>query len=499
MRVRFILRSGLRQLLLAALLTGVAVCAPGQAAPAAGKDSKEAVASEELLARCNSYVNGFEGVLEQVLAELERTAAAKQAQRAAALWRVRMAAQCDAALTHGKPMQVMSDLWTVFQQTADYLTAGEGKALFAAQQPVAVKAAQDVLVGFEAIPRETLNGEAFNTLQTAIREHARQYPITGEFVFPVARVAEDTQMVATFRRILDLPLVPFNALTGIGKAPDSVRDVSAAVDRFREVVADFPANARWQMKLLALDAGETPAVVDTVGSIKGIAESADRFSHAFEDMPGKLSLEVEKLLRQVNDAQPEWRRTLAETRGVVELVRATTGDLGETIGKGDKLVTDVQGAADALEKAAKAVTVTAQEILKFVPASAKDANGQLLGTPPPAAGAAPAPAPVAEDEFSFQAVTASAEALTQTAQELQRLLAEIKELAADAGRPEGSVALLDQRLEQRVDASAQRVERIVDRIAVRALQLLLLAFVLALAYRVIARRFQNHQPTEPRT
>ncbi len=447
------------------------------------RDTQNAAILEQLDKKIREFVSNSDITFEQFFMELEQKTSTQAQRRAVTLWRVRMTSQRQAALDLGAPLKTLADLWTQNQQIVNYLETGDGRILFGTLQEQALKKAQGTLVEFERIPRAVLPEAEFVAIQKEVRAHAQAYPITGEFVFPSERTPEDPALMSVANRIIDVPLTPFYALNGIGKAPETVRDISSSVDRFRDVVEEFPSNSRWQLKLLATEIEGTPAVTDTVASVKEVAASSTKFTTAFEAMPTKLRMEAEQLLRDINASQPEWRRTLADTQAMVELARSANRDLQETMTAGQKTVADVRAAADALEKAANAVTTTAKEIQKFIPSTMKDENGQITGK----SESESAPGGKDKEGFSFQAVTASAEALDRAVQDLQRLL-------ADAANPVGGLAAVDGCVERRVETTTKHLQEVVDHIFFRCLLLLSAVFILLALYRMLSYRWLKNAP-----
>jgi hypothetical protein len=184
-------------------------------------------------------------------------------------------------------------------------------------------------------------------------------------------------------------------------------------------------------------------------------------------MPQRIRNEIELLLGGLEAAQPEWRTTLEETQRTVEAVSSASQELQETAIEFDRTVSTINQAAVALEKTANAVTITAQEIQKFFP--------QRLEKSPLEAAAKSRGEP-----FSFQAVTTSALAVSETAEKMRVLLADLRETTeSDA---------VSQQLENTVNSATVKMKGLVDHIALRAGQLLILLFILAIAYRFIAAR-----------
>jgi hypothetical protein len=135
---------------------------------------------------------------------------------------------------------------------------------------------------------------------------------------------------------------------------------------------------------------------------------------------------------------------------------------------------DAAAAARALESAADAVTQTTREIRKFIPADQMDETGQVLGKQP---------GEPKGDGFKFQDVTESAEALSQTAVNLQALLRDVQNMIQSGDIEKGADG---------VATSAQiRLNAVIDHLAWRFAQLILFMFALLLVVSFVHFRLRN--------
>jgi hypothetical protein len=503
-----------------------AACFAGCAAPQTTRgpgaaEMEQVEVRDELGARIENFVDYFRATIERAATDIERRSASKEHRRAAALWRVRMVSACHGVVDEPDSRERLLDLWTLCQTMFDYLTTGEGRSLFGEQQGIAADAAKEIRAALEYLAREFIPEDSFESVRAQVIAYARENPMKGEFSGrPAEDLSDQDEGAKLLRAIVRVPFAPLTALAGIGKTPESVRDVSLSMDRFTNVVEDFPASARWQLQLLAMNLEEMPTVSDTVASMKQFSDTSARFTQVVDDMPRKVRDEAEVLLRTVDESQPHMQTTLREAQKTAKDVQVASQDIRETVGGVERIVADVHESAVALEQAADAVTVTAKEVLKFVPASMKDETGQIIGRQPDGRGAQPAvssvplighpdtsvafstaktgepvagPAPAStappqdrDTRFSFQAVTESASALGNTTVELRGLLTDLR-------------AFLDTKsLSRESDALTAGFEGLVDHVARRLVLLLLLSFALALIYAFVRARLQrSSRPLAP--
>lgn len=462
-------------------------------------------AQSDLREKIESFIEYFQSTLEEAAANIERSSPAKEHRKAAALWRVRMIEECRATANQDDAREVLVDVWTLCDRMHEYLTTGEGKSIFGASQPVAVACSESINAALEPIVQQFVPEASLASMREKIRAYGHANPIRGQFsVAPTERLSDTPEMEKGLGELFALPLAPLTALGAIGKTPESVRDVSKSVYRFSDVLEDLPASARWQLQLLAMNLEESPTVTTSVESVKKVSESSEEIAHGttrfvqvVDEMPQKVRKEAEVLLKSVDESQPRIQTTLEQAQKTAATVR-------ETVAGVDSTVVDVRESAVALEQAANAVTVTAREILKFIPSDMKDESGQLVGNDAGGQETAITPNRVAsvadvhdadepgstdrDKSFSFQAVTESANSLGETTDKLRQLLGDVRTMLDD-GSLSKETAALDTQMRGTVDFSALRLEGVVDHAAKRLAQLLVMTFVLGVIYRLAASRF----------
>jgi hypothetical protein len=461
----------------AAMLMFVALgCTP----PAASPEGPRKVAQDlplnenhsEIEEQIREFVDYFQATVEHAAMELERKAASPDERRAAILFRVRLLGQAREAAAQADPKEAMLDLWALSQRMLDYFTTGAGKSAFGERQAVAADAARSIQNAIEALARRCVTEGSFEHVQQTVKAYAAEHPMQADFSHQPARDLSDEPRGEALQQLVGLPLAPLTALAGVGRTPDSIRSVSRSVERCADVAEDFPANARWELQLLGMNLAELPQVASTVASMERLSQSSTTLAassaeivRVAEQMPANLRGQAEKLLDRVDASQPELRGTLAEATRTVETVSQAGDRVRQSAAQISETVDHVREASQALEKTAYAVTQTAHEILKFVPATMKDADGQIIGDTSTAAATGSAD----DTSFSFQAVGRSAESLGETADKLRAFVADVRPLLDD-----GSVS--------------REINTVIDRAAKRAAQLLILAVSLLAGYRILARR-----------
>jgi hypothetical protein len=193
----------------------------------------------------------------------------------------------------------------------------------------------------------------------------------------------------------------------------------------------------------------TPETIRLLANIDRATQAADAAGRLAGELPGVLTREREAAIRQ--------------------LMEALTVETAHT----QALVTEIRGALEAGTATSNSINTTIRSF------------GQLMAgfqQPKSAGGASEAPGRA----FDITEYTAAATQFTRTADELQKLI---------AGIERDSPALI-----QAVDEESASLQIVVDHAYWRIVQLLVLlllgGFVLALAYRGIARRWLANAPRQ---
>ena len=219
-------------------------------------------ASEELQQRLRELVDDMQASVEQAASEIERQTSVKEQRRTAARWRIHAVAAARATLDEADPRESLLDLWAFSWRMQNHFTTGEGRNVFGEYQELAVDTSKHAVDAVEQMAREPL-GDEFEPARERVMTYANEHPLGTEYSGePLEKFSDHEENQTLLKQIVEIPLSPFAAMSGVGKTPGSVRDVSRSIDGFTEVVEDLPADARWQMQLLVMNLEETETIVD---------------------------------------------------------------------------------------------------------------------------------------------------------------------------------------------------------------------------------------------
>jgi hypothetical protein len=203
-----------------------------------------------------------------------------------------------------------------------------------------------------------------------------------------------------------------------------------------------------------------------VSSFEQFSASAASFAVTADKLPEKLRHEGSELVKEIDARQAN----LQETLNRAEKVAATVEKALERV---DVVAASIDRTAQSVTETGNAWQAAAQTIGKTV----KDLSGDD----------APGSRPASTQPFDINDYRKTADAMTQTATELEKLAVQIQQLV-DSPRLTQHIQDVDSRAQAAVDQTALRARSVTDHIAWRAGELAVFVFTLALVYRFVAGR-----------
>jgi hypothetical protein len=380
--------------------------------------------------------------------------------------------------------------WILCQRMRQAVEAGYYKESFGEYQPQVIKTAQEAVADIEQLAHQILTPSEFNETQRDVTDFARENPIAGTYSGPLAReIGFAPTAGQRFDEILNIPLAPFKPLEGVDRTAAAIGEFTVVADRFADIVEDWPEMMNWQAQMLALNLGESDTVESLQTSAARMAEGAARLGDSSES----LARTAQELPQRLSD----------ELSSREEQVSALLGELRDTTARLDQFVHQVDSTARNAAQAGEAWAATARAIqdmvayfvsLKGEPAvragAGAESSGGARAAPPHTEPAASAVGPAAGgDGYDILDYEKTAVALTAAAAELRALTVEVRDLTASPGWVQ-RLTEVETSLQAAINQAALRADRISDHLAWRGAQLIVLAFVLALAYRWLQPRLR---------
>ena len=393
MRLR---RTGRHAILLLVLL--VAGCANLRAqvpllratAPAGG------TTAADLHAALSGWAANFQGQVVAASDEIRAATRESDPRRSSLIWRIRMIPLSKQAAFRPNAQQAYVASLALATAQHDYLEHGEGRALFGSQQRIALEAARRIEESALRIGHAFLNDRQLERLQTEVDELVTQNPIRGNFAADaLLHGFTERSTGGAFSWVMELPLVPFRAISGVSDTAQAVNNFNDTAQEFTETVADLPHLTRWQLELLLYDAEELEAVDRALAAAESFASGAERISGAAETLPAELG---------------------AELQASLERARGTLAELDSALARAETLSAPLSHVADRVGEASAQWTALLAELDRD-----GDENGDGDGRP-----------------FDVREYEAAAGRIADASRELRALVAEVRALDAS-----GAGALLD--------------------------------------------------------
>ena len=339
--------------------------------------------------------------------------------------------------------------WIFTQRLREYLTKGEGRALFGDLQPLIVEAADGlersiVSLGYQYFPKAVMD-----EVRDDIEAIAAANPV-GAIIGPqTVRLPETT--TAQQRGAVDSILgAPIRSLEGLGSMPEAINAMTQTVEILLYLIKQMPQYIRWQTELLLLQAETQPGVVELRQDVTRISRSIESVAQTVETLPADL--------RQELDA------ALAEARQTITAIDTA-------LAKAQTITADVKEATANI----KATTDTVNTIVAAV-------------MPPPSEGRAPAETEPGEP-FDMKDVVKTTEQLHATTVELRAIVEDLQ-----SGAAQDLLAYVDTASRATIDHAVAQTNTIVDRLTLRIFYLIGALFVVLVTYRFIAVKLIRTPP-----
>jgi hypothetical protein len=307
--------------LLLALATSLAGCADVmQRVPVLGGQASAATESD-LRSALGVWAVSFSSLVTSAADRIRSESKERTVRRHTLLWQLRMIplARQAAFLPDAQEAYVASLAFASAQHA--YLTTGDGRGLFAEQQPIAVDAASKLERDVLDLGNAFLSAAQIDRLQKQVNVLVEQHPIRGAFgADALVQGFADPTVRNSFGWVVDLPMVPFRALSGVSDTAQAVHAFNETARQFTETVNELPHLTRWELELLLYDAEDLESVDRALAAAESFASGAERISGAAETLPEDLGAELSARL-------VEARATIVELNAALERAEKLAGPL----------------------------------------------------------------------------------------------------------------------------------------------------------------------------
>jgi len=257
----------LRRAALAALMASVASCSlislKSPEKPLSTRDLNARILTHEYSAH---FIAAVEQTADQISAATEDPAARLNALR----WKIAALDTSERAASQIAPMMGLLDTWALSVQMHQYLADGAGRALFAAQQPLAVALAAELAGQAQELARRLTAPDEFDHDQRFIDSYARAHPIESLQFARASIVDLWTHDIGAEVRLVD----------SLGTVPEALAD---AGDLLRMYGDAGPSQVLWKAQLAAQESGLSGKELQT--ALQRLDERIAALSKVAEETP----------------------------------------------------------------------------------------------------------------------------------------------------------------------------------------------------------------------
>lgn len=395
--------------------------------------------------------------------------------RAALMWKLKILPNMQEDLATDAPIEVLVEWWTLWLRVSEYLQDGAGSEIFGQWQKEAAGTASRILREMEALGREYVQADRQTKVIRQINAYARRHPITGLFEHEHVEELDETEQGQS---LVELVLgAPFRAVGKVQEGLDPTSRLSRSVDRFTDLMSDYPAMVRWQAQLLMLEIQDLSSVETLVEAAKRVADAMMQFSSTAEALPQELRKESQELLDDIDARQEKLQTTFAEARKTISAADDAMTKADTVTKRITDATTELTRAGQAWTETAGAVKVAVEQIQQF----GKDTEDSSI------AGDSATTRPSDDGRpFDVREYTQTAEAIERAAAEIRQLVVELNTFTQGEGNDQGA-SRVEGIADEVLGQSEGRMRSVVDHAFWRAVQFAGVVLVVAVAYRLITR------------
>ena len=288
--------------------------------------SENAFSQDDLRSELTSFVGTFSAGIRSASEDIADATRDLTIRRRTVLWRLRMIPAMQNVAFRDVPAQEAYVLvLTLATMQRQYLSDGEGRDLFGAQQPIAVNAAHDLELRVLDIGSQFLSKGQLERVAHETDALARRYPIRGrDFSFQQAiGAAQHVSEGSSLGWLITLPLSPFRALQGVDTGAQAIRDFNQTAREFAQIVSVLPDQLRLEIELVLYDVEDRDTVVRGLAAFESLAQSAASASEAVNHLPADLRA----ALGDSKDALGQAAATVEQARGLAAPLDSATQNL----------------------------------------------------------------------------------------------------------------------------------------------------------------------------
>jgi hypothetical protein len=411
------------------------------------------ISKVELRDKLDRFESFFISTMKQTAEDIDAAGGTRRAERTNLQMQLRCVEALNAMMASDDSVIAFLDTWGLMTRLQIYFKEGPGKSIFGPQQGLAIAFIDASVNDIERIAQLFLSQEQFEESRKNINDFARQNPIGGSFANLVVYATKiKKEEVGVFLKTLSIPMAPIRAMEGMDNTAVAIQNIRDSVERFTDVAGQMPESTRWQMSILMDDFEESEMTQSLLKSLDDFSQSSAKLVEVLNAMPQQLRTELLTVLAESDQSQQQLQIT-------IQTAAETAVQLEKTLGEFQKATLAVNETSAQAAEAAAAWQNASDSIQKLVSMFQND-------TPR----SPDAPPSFGMRDFDTMLLNAgqTADKMTQTITQLQQTM--------------------DSNTKNNVQ---QQMRFLVDHIAWRLFQLILVAFGVMLMYCFIKRKLKG--------
>ncbi|MGF1573466.1 MAG: hypothetical protein ACFCU1_10395 [Sumerlaeia bacterium] len=363
------------------------------------------------------------------------------------------------------PLDALLDTWIYCERLNLYVNSQEANQYFG-RDPVNAKSAFNLaLQRIRNIAAKHLVEEDFKRIESYILQEAEANPIllagdTGNIASQTPSAA--SQNLKAVRDLVTLPFAPLFTFQKVNETSNSFQEFNQIAERFTDVVESLPREIQFEGEGLILTVLEHPNTVNIMKSLEQtssaaeeLTKAADQITLVAQNWPNDVGEATRLALSEMNNAQPEIKNLLAEVQKTTDGFRGTLAEAQTTSQDISSLITGIDAAALSLKSTAVELQTVLTSVERITAPKVKDDS-----TP--------------SKPFDPADYENASDSLRKTVLELQELLNQLEQTNTPP-----IVGEVETRLENLSQQTVSEGRSLIDFAFKRAVQLLIVAFVLA--------------------
>jgi hypothetical protein len=290
------------------------------------KSPEKPLSARDLNARLltHEYSAHFIAAVEQTADQISAASLDPGVRTNALRWKIAASAKSERAASQVVPMMGLLDTWALSVQMQQYLSDGAGRAVFAAQQPLALSLAEQLAAQAQDMARRLTTADEFDHDQRFIDDYARAHPIQS-LQFARASIMDQWTQGSSAQ----VPLVD-----SLGTVPEALANAGDLVRMYGDTAS---SQMIWNAQLAVLESGlsgkelqaalqrldEHLATISAVADqspalVRSVVRDVDtRFNASFTEMIGALHTEGRTLSGSMSSERQATVQALDQERAAV--------------------------------------------------------------------------------------------------------------------------------------------------------------------------------------